>query len=613
MELLYIWIDNFRSIKQQGFNFGGKYTFSFDCENDKLFCEENSLFIKDFFGSKIKNVTALIGKNGSGKSTFLDFIKLNISADIGGTNLSYLCLFKIEGREEIFIYNSTRKKLKLPKGKEKLFAIAPKGRIDGDLASLRYLTAFIFYSPILDFNYNTQYSQFDISTTNLLRDMKLSEFQASSCTLDDLILKEVKSQLYFASNYSNILPFKLPETLIMSPNLLNEKAITRHYNKNIENDFFNLKIYQQYREIIKTDLYEKRSKRELHYTEISESIFWHSIHYLLLSNKKAELSNFLSKNSFDSTSKNPTWELLKNLYTEESVNKFLPRWTLIESFFNQLRDMNEDVLYYFWARFNFEINPLRNFKKVDKLLSVYSQLSVVGDFLRFNWSGLSSGQQSLFAMFARFYQIKDKLKSFVEEKSNNRVSIHGMSPFKGNPEVVIMLDEGESHLHPQWQKEFINIITEYLPDIIGVSKIQLILASNSPFLISDLPHYNVVFLDEKNGKTKVKETPLSTFAANIHDLLSQSFFLDSTIGSLAENKINEVIQWLNQDQELTTEQADYLHKVLKLIDDLPVQDKLLQMLSLKIENNNWDEYLLKQQRKLIDEKLNRIRKNRDNA
>ena len=611
MELLYLWINNFRSIQQEGFNFGGKYSFDFDYETGRLFCEDNDLFIEDFYGPKIKNVTALIGKNGSGKSTFLDFIKLNISVDIGVTNLSYLCLFKEKDREEIFIYNSTRKDLILPKDKEELFALAPNGRIDGDLASLRYLTAFIFYSPVLDFNYDPEYSPFDISSTNLLRNIKSSDFQASSSILDDLILKDVRSQLRFASNYSNILPFELPEELIMNPNPLDEGSITRHYN--LKEDSF-IPILHEFGEIIKADLYEKRGERELYYTEISASLFWHTIRHLLASNHKTKLSKFLSKGSFESTSNNPTWELLEYIYREESVNQSLPSWELIHVFFNQLHEMEEEnVMYYFWARFNFEIRPQQKFNKVDKLLQVYSQLSVVGDFLRFNWPGLSSGQQSLYAMFARFYQIKEELKSFVSEKSDLRVSLHGMPSFKGAPDVIVMLDEGESHLHPQWQKEYIKVVTQYLPDIIGVPKIQMILASNSPFLISDLPHYNVVFLDEEEGKTKVQKKVATTFAANIHELLSQSFFLDSTIGRVAENKINEIIQWLNQDQEMTSDQTEYVNKVIRLIDDPLVQDKLLQLLSLKIENNNWEEYLLVQQRKLIDEKLNRIQKNRGNA
>lgn len=612
MELLYLWIENYRSIKQQGFNFGGRYTFDFDYKTGKLSCEDNSLFINDFFGSKVKNITALIGKNGSGKSTFLDFIKQNISFDIGRTNLRYLCLFKVNDRKEIFIYNSTRKKIKLPKDKKHLFSNAPEGRIDGDLVSLRNLTAFIFYSPILDFNFYPEHSPFDISSTNLLREIEPSEFQATSKnSLDYLIYKDVRSQLHFASHYSKILPFDLPEELIMNPNPLDEGAITRQFN--FEEDSF-IPVLNEYRKIIKNDLYERRGERELYYTEIYESIFWHTIRYLLVSDHKAELLKFLSKNSFKSTTNNPTRELLTLIYAEKSLNKFLPAWSLIQEFFDLLRSLEEEeIMYYFWARFNFKIRPEQNFKKVDSLLKVYFQLSVVGDFLRFNWPGLSSGQQSIFFMFSRFYQLKEELIEFVRKKNESRVQVHGMSSFKGKPEVIIMLDEGESHLHPQWQKEYIDLISKYLPDIIGVPKIQIILASNSPFLISDLPQYNVIFLEEEEEGTKVQQIAATTFAANIHELLSQSFFLDSTIGRVAENKINEVIQLLNQDEELSFDQVEYVKKVIRLVNDPLVQDKLLQLLSIKIENHNWEEYLLIQQRKLIDEKLNRIHKNRGNA
>src|SRR5690606_15042422 len=198
--------------------------------------------------------------------------------------------------------------------------------------------------------------------------------------------------------------------------------------------------------------------------------------------------------------------------------------------------------------------------------------------------------------------------------SDNRVNVHHMSPFIDKPDIVIMLDEAESHLHPQWQKEFIHIITKYLPDIIGTSKIQIILATNSPFLISDLPHYNVIFLEQdQEGMTKVMDTITSTFSANIHELLNQSFFLDSTIGRLAENKINNIINLLNSEQNLSLKQTAEIKALIKLIDDSFIQDKLIQMLSLKMDRNTWDEDMLEQQKKRIDEKLKKIRKNKGNA
>ena len=75
MELLYIWIENFKNIKKQGFNFSSKYWFEFDYKKNELICKKNENYLpKDFFGDNIKNITAIVGENGSGKTSLIEFI-----------------------------------------------------------------------------------------------------------------------------------------------------------------------------------------------------------------------------------------------------------------------------------------------------------------------------------------------------------------------------------------------------------------------------------------------------------------------------------------------------------------------------------------------------------
>ncbi|HET6244653.1 MAG TPA: hypothetical protein VFF35_09055 [Bacteroidia bacterium] len=183
-----------------------------------------------------------------------------------------------------------------------------------------------------------------------------------------------------------------------------------------------------------------------------------------------------------------------------------------------------------------------------------------------------------------------------------------MSKFEEEPDVVIMIDEGEAHMHPQWQKELIYNLTKFLPTILNIPKIQLIVTSNSPFIISDLPHYNIVFLKSVNNLSIVDKSLVTSFAANIHDLLATSFFLDTPIGKLAENKINEVLTWLSEGQDKSQEKIDSIEKFIKIIDDPIVQEKLFQLLALKVRPDYWEEYTLELQKKLIDDKLKALRK-----
>ena len=125
--------------------------------------------------------------------------------------------------------------------------------------------------------------------------------------------------------------------------------------------------------------------------------------------------------------------------------------------------------------------------------------------------------------------------------------------------LILLLDELELGLHPNWQKKVINFLTK-----LNISKnenIYFILTTHSPFLISDLPIQNIIFLDkDKNGNCQVVnglKQKKQTFGTNIHALLSDGFFMkDGLMGEFAKSKINEI------------------KKLYLLIQDKKVQEKL---------------------------------------
>ena len=86
MELLFVWIKKYKNIEEQGFNFSPKWRFHYNPDTGKLDVEDRrDKVIDNFFGEHISNVTAIVGENGSGKSSF--FPK-NIAPHL--TILSYL-------------------------------------------------------------------------------------------------------------------------------------------------------------------------------------------------------------------------------------------------------------------------------------------------------------------------------------------------------------------------------------------------------------------------------------------------------------------------------------------------------------------------------------------
>ncbi|CAA6799617.1 MAG: Unknown protein [uncultured Sulfurovum sp.] len=73
MELVYLWVEDYKNIQKQGFNFSPRFHCEYDEKNNELTIDENDDYIENFFGDNI-NVTAIVGKNGSGKSSVLDII-----------------------------------------------------------------------------------------------------------------------------------------------------------------------------------------------------------------------------------------------------------------------------------------------------------------------------------------------------------------------------------------------------------------------------------------------------------------------------------------------------------------------------------------------------------
>ena len=75
MELVYLWIEDYKNIKKQGFNFSPRFRCEYDEDIKYLDIvdkdETGEFYPKNFFGENI-NVTAIVGENGSGKSGIIE-------------------------------------------------------------------------------------------------------------------------------------------------------------------------------------------------------------------------------------------------------------------------------------------------------------------------------------------------------------------------------------------------------------------------------------------------------------------------------------------------------------------------------------------------------------
>ncbi|RXJ51516.1 AAA family ATPase [Gelidibacter gilvus] len=147
---------------------------------------------------------------------------------------------------------------------------------------------------------------------------------------------------------------------------------------------------------------------------------------------------------------------------------------------------------------------------------------------------MSSGQQNLVNFFSRLLWAKQDI--------DLRETIDGATI---SERIILFIDEGEITFHPEWQRRYFKEAIEFIEKLFTKRKVQLLITTHSPFVLSDLPKQNVVFLEKDNEGNAVKSSleNENTFGANIHDLLSNSFFMDSTIGEFASDKIKEIVNF----------------------------------------------------------------------
>lgn len=141
------------------------------------------------------------------------------------------------------------------------------------------------------------------------------------------------------------------------------------------------------------------------------------------------------------------------------------------------------------------------------------------------------------------------------------------------PQVNIILEEIELYFHPEYQRCFIYSLINLLEQSgisTNIKDLNILIVTHSPFILSDVPKNNVLFLKDGRPVTEMQE---NTFGANIHTMLQNAFFLNGvTIGDFARNKINQLFGKLHND-EINEE----VYQEILLVSEPFIKSQLLKM------------------------------------
>jgi len=597
MEICYIWIQDYRGIIQrQGINFGGKYHFHYNDSKDGLLTvKENPFYQERFFNhskqqkTPISNITAIVGENGAGKTTLLEFLKEWLTV----RRRSYTAL--------IVVYDASRKKhviihkrgLPLQIDKLKGFVYEPpkeyKSRDTLGIWNLIFQdTAIVFYSNLFD--YRTESDNrllLNISTNYLLRTdaVKSPNTPMNGVTIHRLC--EIKRQVHFlqarrhwmdpdVSEELKHFIYRLPGELTLSfTDPIFDRSVASQSVISIVNEFCNAVTFEGLNaedpqrfliNIVK--ILVKVFAAELYPIALGIGINTHLIRQKLYANDNPPLQRILDLvnellNSLSEAKQISDMQMQTLKKKAETVHRIYSKFKeYIDN--GSVRTVFRQLL----VRIDLVMNVL------DELTSLFQTLSSEQEILSYNWKDLSSGEKAMFHLFARLYELS------TGEGSGRRL--------KRN--VIMLMDEPELYFHPQWQKQLISRLVEVLPRLWKeCSNIQIVLTSNSPFVVSDLPSSNVIFLQRKSEEEgtyacQIVEQGLDdqqqTFASNIHNLFTHSFFMrNGTMGEFAKEKINHVIHLLvNGSTEELIAQRNSIEKTILIIGEPLIRNKLLTMM-----------------------------------
>ncbi|MGM0580730.1 MAG: AAA family ATPase [Bacteroidota bacterium] len=537
MILSYIWVEDYKGFRNEGFNFNSKYTFDFDSYDSILTKKNNEKHISNFFGENISDVVGIVGKNSSGKTNILELIQYVVDGANTIINKPFFVLFTEDDKFKIYQF--------------RIENIHPNFNAqvlpyDGRIKNLNS----IFISNIFDGrSHNFNKSIINISTNELLNpkfgENTLSNYQK---TLQNQ-LKFLNSRVF--KSFQSVQAEVAGGTFLFDPN---QVTVTTPTWTSIEKKAkkFEVKYKEQTNHQLELQSFVRMIRKKITANKSINSFKYYMAFIVMMDfilnedalNKYDYSSNEeyqLLKELDDFLGKQANIEEIFNYITTVFATKINDNWPVFEThkFLIDLREFDNKIFDNDFSRIdvgaysNKKIQFSFNFnQKISRFLSNYLEAVTNKNItLNVNWEGISSGHKAFLSLFSNIYSIKNRVRS---------------------ENVILTIDEGDLYFHPKWQSEFIWKLVNVLPYLIKAN-IQIVLTSHSPFVVSDLPKSNLIFVEKEDyldmPKLRVipqEEIEGNTFGGNIGELYLDAFFMQgSLISKFAADKIKSIVNKIN--------------------------------------------------------------------
>lgn len=609
MRIIYIWIETYKSIQKQEFKLRPDYNINFQRKDMYLSIDRNVESIDEILYGKNINVTAIVGDNGVGKSTILDFIReIIFNLEELKKNASGFIVWEQDSKLHVHSFMNQELKVDQNVKLEKYFYLNEDfGLIYySDSLDLKYYNNLFddgedaYTYPSEDDNYeiapfrNREWIQYNISTSYLIK--------KSSGNILKYFHEEIKKQLQLykeiKDDAENVIPFPIPSVMTIEIMYLDLKIFNNVLDDNLSSYEYmgtghhgenNTKSYTigLLKEL--EDIYRSKtiSIKPLTVNQLVQWDIFLLFLYNLLALRKENREDRDDYSDIDSDLKQifgsdiPDGEddfftILTGCFekeTTESFSEYKDFYISLQNFLKTKSKQGCDI------RFSIPGNILNALRETmfyefganhTKSLDMYQRIlaednSVEPHYMKkLGWDGIREIDDFL-RLFSKYSQISYNVDFLqcnwgMSSGENNLFCLFArlFDVMKINQcdklrNIIFLLDELDGSFHPKWQQRIMKSITEFIQKQYPEVKFQIILTTHSPVLLSDVPKENTVFVKNKSKSEQVIKHE-QTFAANIATLYYDSFFMeDGSIGEIAQSVIGNLIDTINETSEANIE------------------------------------------------------------
>lgn len=596
MKLIYCYIEHFRNIENQDVSLSDE----FDCRyrDSKIFIEKrekNPLMDYIYDNGFMSNLRIIVGKTGSGKTNFLQLIGMdwwNRKSTADGD--AYLLLYKMHNENDFFVEevglgNKTRAYcFTYDFDKHEILKYIPAAYDDHeDTYIINAFDRYAFASCPYD---NVRQEQmFD---NNQFIPRKITQYGKSSVSMECEFLKEYLSHFSEKSikrRVSFVIGWKNWQNKIQSD--LDEKLIKREYwtykdraeeqrDKNFRNG--------QYNKPIEYDKKSTPKSRFIHDLMVDFAIYlrkWAELVEYEFPEKYYPYTGIVYDLGIEDPRELPDGKkmgILKRIdwlcqYIDYHTDEITSNRGLVWQIGSDIRDLfhllgKMDDKYFTDTEFtipvmDIDVNGKTVMRDVFERMEQYrpDQIGVFTEcLLPYHWSYVSSGEYQ----YAKIWGVLEEYGVRVKMMTQGQKYSEAIQP-----NLILLLDEPENYMHPEMCRTFIRNLNVLLSKRNPITELQVLISTHSPFMLSDVMASQVIKMDyDENGKCVISESKKPYYAANIHSIMADGFFLEYTIGEQAriflEDKFKLLQRLTCMNRNLSSSEKEELTMIRSLIPNI---------------------------------------------